>query len=67
MIAGTVAVESVADILERELQTVIKEWLVRVEKEPDLTCIPLSFEEPTGDLTHLPHDVIRRLPLDVPL
>ena len=39
----------------------------RVEQEPDLTCIPLSFEEPTGDLTHLQQDVIRRLPLDVPL
>jgi hypothetical protein len=63
-IASTVAVESVADILERELQTVIKEWLVRVEKEPDLMCIPLSYEDRTGHLPHLLHDVIDRLRLD---
>jgi RsbT co-antagonist protein rsbRD N-terminal domain len=54
----------VADILERELQTVIKDWLDRVEQEPDLTCIPLSFEERTGHLPHLLHDVIKRLRLD---
>jgi RsbT co-antagonist protein rsbRD N-terminal domain len=63
-VIGTVAVESVADILERELQTVIKEWLARVEKEPDLTCIPLNYEDRTGHLPHLLHDVINRLRLD---
>jgi hypothetical protein len=35
-------VESVADILERELQSVITDWLARVEQEPDLTCIPMK-------------------------
>ena len=60
----TVAVESVADILERELQPLIEEWLYRVEQEPDLTCIPLNFEERTGHLPHLIHDVISRLRLD---
>src|ERR1700675_3563480 len=58
-------IESVADILERELQTVIVDWLARVEQEPDLTCIPLNFEERTGHLPHLLHDVIARLRLDV--
>jgi hypothetical protein len=62
--AGTVPVESVADILERELQNVIKEWLGRVEKEPDLTNIPLNYEERTGHLPYLLHDVINRLRLD---
>jgi len=38
-------IENVADILERELQTVIADWLFRVEQEPDLTCIPLSFDD----------------------
>jgi hypothetical protein len=61
---GTVSVESVADILERELQTVIKEWLNRVEKEPDLARIPLNYEDRTGHLPHLLHDVINRLRLD---
>jgi hypothetical protein len=57
-------IENVADILERELQTVIADWLFRVEQEPDLTCIPLSFEDRTGHLPHLLHDVIARLRLD---
>jgi len=61
---GAVTIESVADIIERELQSVIKDWLVRVEEEPDLKCIPLSFEERTGHLPHLLHDVIARLRLD---
>jgi len=60
----TPMIESVADILERELQAVIVDWLSRVEQETDLTCIPLSFEERTGHLPHLLHDVIKRLRLD---
>jgi hypothetical protein len=58
------SIESVADILERELQSVIVDWLARVEQEPDLTCIPLSFQDRTGHLPHLLHDVIARLRLD---
>ena len=59
-----VGVDSVADILERETPNLIQEWLALVEKEPDLTCIPLSFEERTGHLPRLLHDVIKRLRLD---
>ena len=62
--SDAVSIESVADILERELQSVIVDWLARVEQEPDLTCIPLSFEDRTGHLPHLLHDVIARLRLD---
>jgi hypothetical protein len=62
MITG--ASESVADILERDLDVVIKEWLGRVDKEPDLMSIPLSFQERTGHLPQLLHDVIRRLRMD---
>ena len=58
-------IRSVADILERELDVVIAGWLSRVELEPDLTCIPLTFEERTGHLPLLLHDVIARLRLDV--
>jgi hypothetical protein len=57
-------IENVADILERELHSMIEDWLARVEKEPDLTCIPLTFEERTGHLPALLHDVIARLRLD---
>lgn len=53
-----------ADIIERELQSVITDWLARVEQEPDLKCIPLNFDERTGHLPHLLHDVIARLRLD---
>ena len=53
-----------AEILEGELDTVIQDWLSRVEKEPDLTCISLNFEERTGHLPLLLHDVIARSRLD---
>jgi hypothetical protein len=62
---GDVAgIESVADILERESSAVIQDWLMRVEREPDLTCIPMNFEDRTGHLPQLLHDVISRLHLD---
>jgi hypothetical protein len=57
-------VESVANILERELPAVISDWLARVEQEADLQCIPLDYESRTGHLPHLLHDVIARLRLD---
>lgn len=62
---STATIETVADIVERELQSVITDWLARVEQEPDLKCVPLNFEERTGHLPHLLHDVIARLRLDV--
>jgi hypothetical protein len=55
---------SVADILERELQPVIVDWLSRVGEEPELTCVPLSFEERAGHLPQLLRDVVVRLRLD---
>jgi len=62
--AGAVSVASVADILERELPTLIGEWLIRVEKEPELMRIPLNYEERTGHLPRLMHDVNVRLRRD---
>jgi len=62
--AGTATIESVADILERDLDDVIQEWLIRVDKEPELTAIPLNFEDRTGHLPQLLQDVIVRLRLD---
>ena len=61
---GARPTETVADILERQLEVVIKEWLARVEKEPDLTAIPLNYDERTGHLPQLLHDVISRLRMD---
>jgi RsbT co-antagonist protein rsbRD N-terminal domain len=62
--AGAAIIESVADILERDLDAVIQEWLARVEKEPELTAIPLNYEDRTGHLPQLLRDVIVRLRLD---
>ena len=61
---SAVTVEPVADILERETQPLIEEWLTRVEKESDLMSIPMNREDRTGHLPHLIHDVIGRLRLD---
>jgi hypothetical protein len=54
------AIESVPDILEREIPAVIQDWLARVEQESDLASIPLTFEERTGHLPQLLRDVIAR-------
>jgi hypothetical protein len=62
--SGNGPIESVATILERELDTMIQDWLFRVEQEPELTCIPLNFDDRTGHLPRLLHDVIARLRLD---
>src|ERR1700676_4397820 len=62
--AGAATIETVADILERDLDDVIQEWLIRVEKEPELTAVPLNYEDRTGHLPQLLRDVIVRLRLD---
>jgi hypothetical protein len=54
----------VADILERDLDATIKEWIALVEKDADLARIQLNFEERTGHLPKLLHEVIARLRLD---
>lgn len=52
-----------ADILERELEPTIKEWLRRVNLVPELTAIPLSDADRTGHLPKLYYDLISRLRL----
>lgn len=54
---------SVADILERELQPTITEWLRRVNLVAELTDIPLSDADRMGHLPKLYHDLISRLRL----
>ena len=61
----SVRIERVADILERELDTVIAEWLLGVEKDPELMSISMIHKDRTGHLPHLLHDVIGRLRLAV--
>jgi hypothetical protein len=59
----TVTTESVADILERELDAVIHDWMTLVEKQEDLMSIGLSYEDRTGHLPALLREVIVRLRL----
>jgi len=59
-----VQTESVADILERELEPVIHDWMRLVEKQEDLMSIALSYEDRTGHLPALLREVIVRLRLD---
>ena len=60
----TETTESVADIVERELNNVIHEWLALVEKQEDLMSVALSYEDRTGHLPALLREVIVRLRLD---
>jgi hypothetical protein len=54
---------SVADILERECEPTIKDWLRRVNLVPSLTKVPLSDVDRTGHLPKLYVDLIYRLRL----
>ena len=60
----TETTESVASILERELDRVIHDWMMLVEKQEDLKSIVLSYEDRTGHLPALLREVIARLRLD---
>jgi CheY-like chemotaxis protein len=55
--------ESVASILERDLDATIQDWMALVEHDEELTCIPLSFEDRTGHLPNLIADLVYRLRL----
>jgi CheY-like chemotaxis protein len=54
-------IERVASILERDALATITEWLARVEREAELTCVPLSKEQRTGHLPKLLQELVERL------
>ncbi len=58
-----VPTESVASILEHDLNATIRDWLALVEQNEELTYIPLSFQDRTGHLPNLLSDLIWRLRL----
>jgi hypothetical protein len=62
--AISVDTETVAQILERERDPVIHDWLAPVEKQADLMAIPLTYQDRTAHLPQLLTDVIARLRLD---
>lgn len=55
--------ETVASILERDLDTTIQDWLKLAEQDEELTRIPLSFGDRTGHLPNLLAELIYRLRL----
>ena len=59
----TLPTESVASILEHDLDATIQYWMELVEDDQELTWIPLSREERSGHLPHLLADLIYRLRL----
>jgi|ERR1700730_13999560 len=59
----SVGTERVATILKRELTPTIERWMKRVDKVPELTRIPLSYQERMGHLPQLLEDLIARLGL----
>ncbi len=54
-------VESVASIVERSAQSIIQEWLHRLQGNKGLMLIPLSHEARTAHLPQLLRDLIVRL------
>jgi YesN/AraC family two-component response regulator len=54
-------VERVASILERSASATVTEWLARVEREDELTCVHLSAEDRTGHLPKLLQELVQRL------
>jgi CheY-like chemotaxis protein len=57
----TTNIERVASILERDALATITEWVARVEREVELTCVPLSKEQRTGHLPKLLQELVHRL------
>jgi DNA-binding response OmpR family regulator len=54
-------IERVAAILERDASATIADWLRRVERDNELTCVELSADERSGHLTKLIREVVDRL------
>jgi CheY-like chemotaxis protein len=55
--------ECVATTLSRDIDPIIKSWLSSVERNEELTALPLNYQERTGHLTLLVGDLVRRLHL----
>jgi hypothetical protein len=62
--SSSVGIESIADIMERERANTIADWFARVEAQPELKAIPLSYGDRAGHLPQLLNDVVVRLRLE---
>jgi DNA-binding response OmpR family regulator len=55
--------ERVAEILERDAEPTIRDWLSKVERNEELSGVSLNYQERSGHLPLLLGDLIRRLRL----
>jgi CheY-like chemotaxis protein len=55
--------ERVAEILERDAEPTIRDWMSKVERNEELSGVSLNYQERTGHLPLLLSDLIRRLRL----
>jgi CheY-like chemotaxis protein len=55
--------ERVAEILERDAEPTIRDWMSKVEGNEELSTVSLSYQERTGHLPLLLGDLVRRLRL----
>ena len=55
--------ESVATILERDLEATIQHWVAKVEQNDELRHVPLNYQDRTGHLPKLLRDLVLRLRL----
>jgi hypothetical protein len=53
--------ERVASILERDASITIADWLFRVKRDDEVSCIALSDHERTGHLPKLLQELVHRL------
>jgi len=53
--------ERVAEILERDAEPTIRDWMSKVEQNEELCRVSLSYKERTGHLPLLLGDLVRRL------
>jgi CheY-like chemotaxis protein len=55
--------ERVAEILERDAEPTIRDWMSKVERNEELSCVSLNQQERTAHLPLLLGDLVRRLRL----
>ena len=55
--------ERVAEILERDAEPTIRDWMSKVERNEELSTVSLNYQERTGHLPLLLSDLVRRLRL----
>ncbi len=60
-------IEKVSDILERETQSTIQDWLLRVDLEPHIISVPLNYKERSDHLPQMFRDLVHRLRYPLPL